>query len=121
MHSGIDSFDRKLPQSLQAQGASQAPCSNVSFHDVISSATMMSLFSFHEKYSATYECPAATCGRTFKGRRDNFKTHLLLHIEAKSTRTPYDDKAAKCYDEMFLQKKKRRKSLKAGRTVLARK
>ncbi|KAH0423732.1 hypothetical protein CcaCcLH18_11983 [Colletotrichum camelliae] len=73
----------------------------------------------HMQNSETYKCPAAKCSSTFKGRRDNFKSHLLLHIQGKSTRMSYDEKAVKCYNEMFLQKEKRRKSLKADTTALA--
>ncbi|OHE94772.1 hypothetical protein CORC01_09879 [Colletotrichum orchidophilum] len=67
----------------------------------------------HEKEVELYTCPATNCNHVFKERRDNFVSHLLLHKQGKSSRTPYNEKAAKLYDEMCLQSKSR-KRVKTG-------
>ncbi|TEA15847.1 C2H2 type master regulator of conidiophore development brlA [Colletotrichum sidae] len=67
----------------------------------------------HEKEVELYTCPATNCNHVFKERRDNFVSHLLLHKQGKSSRTPYNEKAAKMYDEMCLQSKSR-KRVKTG-------
>ncbi|OLN95233.1 hypothetical protein CCHL11_08164 [Colletotrichum chlorophyti] len=63
----------------------------------------------HEKEVELYTCPATNCNHVFKERRDNFVSHLLLHKQGKSSRTPYNEKAAKLYDEMCLQSKSRKR------------
>ncbi|GJC83596.1 hypothetical protein ColLi_06434 [Colletotrichum liriopes] len=63
----------------------------------------------HEKEVELYTCPATNCNHVFKERRDNFVSHLLLHKQGKSSRTPYNEKAAKMYDEMCLQSKSRKR------------
>ncbi|GKT56434.1 zinc finger protein odd-paired-like [Colletotrichum tofieldiae] len=62
----------------------------------------------HEKEVELYTCPATNCNHVFKERRDNFVSHLLLHKQGKSSRTPYNEKAAKMYDEMCLQSSRKR-------------
>ncbi|WQF82335.1 Putative Zinc finger C2H2-type [Colletotrichum destructivum] len=63
----------------------------------------------HEKEVELYTCPATNCNHVFKERRDNFVSHLLLHKQGKSSRTPYNERAAKLYDEMCLQSKSRKR------------
>lgn len=57
-----------------------------------------------------YACPAEGCGKVFKDRFDNFKQHLRIHKDGKSTRTPYSEEAARLYDELRKQSKLRKRA-----------
>ncbi|KAG7110956.1 C2H2 type master regulator of conidiophore development BrlA like protein [Verticillium longisporum] len=54
-----------------------------------------------------HTCPADGCHKVFKDRFDNFKQHLRIHKDGKSTRTPYNEEAAQMYDELCKQSKTR--------------
>ncbi|KAL2755307.1 hypothetical protein ACRALDRAFT_2041702 [Sodiomyces alcalophilus JCM 7366] len=57
-----------------------------------------------------YACPADGCGKVFKDRFDNFKQHLRIHKDGKSTRTPYSEEAARLYDSLRKQSKLRKRA-----------
>lgn len=57
-----------------------------------------------------YACPAEGCGKVFKDRFDNFKQHLRIHRDGKSTRTPYSEEAAQLFDELRKQSKMRKRA-----------
>ncbi|KAM0321361.1 hypothetical protein ACHAQA_010163 [Verticillium albo-atrum] len=47
-----------------------------------------------------HTCPAVGCRKVFKDRLDNFKQHLRIHKNGKSTRTPCNEEAAQLYDKL---------------------
>ncbi|CRK15257.1 hypothetical protein BN1723_010596 [Verticillium longisporum] len=65
-----------------------------------------------------HTCPADGCHKVFKDRFDNFKQHLRIHKDGKSTRTPYNEEAAQMYDELCKQSKTRN-TKKGPRTAKA--